>query len=152
MLAVLSEDFIERDLAQLPDPGHLRVSRIERRGHLVLAWMLARERSEVSDHYLLRLDCTGYPERAPDAEFLDPSTETPSPLAWPRDYQRFDGQGWTQSIFRSGNMPPFVCAPPFLAWQTHGHPRPTPDEWQLEHALTAVAVGLNAPEYAGYNR
>lgn len=148
MLPALTMTILDREIAELPR-GQFRIDRIERQDLNVLVTLRARERDGHTDVYLVRLDCTDYPERAPDAQFLNPHTLQPDSACWPRDYVRqMNGMG-TSSIFRHSS-PNFICTPSLLGWQRPGgHPLPSSDQWKLECGLRDLFLGLNAPEYAG---
>lgn len=153
MLPEDSEAYLERDLKALEPRLHdLAIEKIERNGLLLYGWIRARSVNGARDLYVFRLDCKDYPERATDITFLDPETLQPDIEWWPKDYRQRNRQS---SIFRTrqGDLgKSFVCAPPFWAWQSHGHPKPDPSEWTLEKALEAIFLSLNLPEYAGYCR
>jgi hypothetical protein len=153
MLAEVTEAYLERELTALqPEYENYAVERIQRDGVVLYVWMRARRTEEMRDLYVIRLDCRDYPERASDITFVDPETLEPDVRWWPKDYVQRTGQS---SVFRTfpGNLAQsFVCATPFLAWQTHGHAKPAADAWTLVNALHAVFQGLNVPEYAGYCR
>lgn len=150
MLGQLKFELLDNEVTHLLElAAGLRLERVERRGDAVAVWMLGGAAQRRSDRFLLWLELGSYPERPPDARFLNPVTLQDDPNWWPRDYRLPSG---ASSIFRSDAFPPFVCAPPFLAWRERGHAFPTPAEWTLEQAVTAVATGINRPEYSGYNR
>ena len=153
MLTEVTEAYLERELAALQAEYESYAVEEARRDEVMLyIRMRARRTGEVRDLYVIRLDCRDYPERASDVSFVNPETLEPDVRWWPKDYMQRTGQA---SIFRTvpGNLAQsFVCATPFLAWQTHGHEKPAAEAWMLGNALHAVFQGLNVPEYAGYCR